>query len=84
MLTRDTLRGAINTGGMGACSFVGLRSVVTNLSFSLAKTGGVLVVGRHCLPVTWCAVLLPFVCDIGSEEVRGDVDHGDGGCEVGE
>lgn len=55
-----------------------MRSVVPSLSFSLAETGGMLLLG-HGLPVVGRIILLPVACGIRAEEIGGDVDHGGGG-----
>ena len=77
MLAWSGPRGAIRASSAG--SFVRLWSVVAHLSLSLAETSGVLVRGRHRVPVVGCVVLVPFAWDVGAEEVRGDVDHGGAG-----
>lgn len=54
-----------------------LRSVVASHSLSLAQAGGVLIVG-HGVPVAGGGVVLALVRCIGTEQVRGDVDHSGG------
>jgi hypothetical protein len=59
------------------CMYILLWSIIAGHSLSLAQTGGMLFVS-HGMPIVGRFVVLSLVWCIRTEEVRGDVDHGDG------